>query len=332
MCELSSSTSPIACTRRLSLDTRVLSPRPVVPLSPVRVAIWVRRLPMFGPPRVCLPWIVRYGRATAMYRGQRRRKSAGRWRAVLGCNGQSFHFRSNLDECETTTAPQLRNLQRGAVRHLGAGRPSPGPRPDRHPRPDVPTAPAPCGAMPPNRWTRQTSPRPSAIDSARRHSAARKLALAGLSPLRSDRRQQDGSSPAPSSTKRSSSATGPTRIAAFAACARQPAPHRAGLEHPCQRPGSPPHCRRVAGAQTRRRRTAAPVSRPARRRRCQRALDRSADPRSLRPGRHRQQRRTHPRRSAAPGDPAAQLRGDGPEQGRRAVRAANTKTRSALDR
>ena len=39
MCELSSSTSPMAWTRRLSLDTRVLSPRPVVPLSPVRVAI-----------------------------------------------------------------------------------------------------------------------------------------------------------------------------------------------------------------------------------------------------------------------------------------------------
>jgi hypothetical protein len=28
------------------LETRVLSPRPVVPLSPVRVAICVRRLPI----------------------------------------------------------------------------------------------------------------------------------------------------------------------------------------------------------------------------------------------------------------------------------------------
>ena len=48
MLELSSSTSPMACTRRLFLETRVLSPRPVVPLSPVRVAICVSRLPMWG--------------------------------------------------------------------------------------------------------------------------------------------------------------------------------------------------------------------------------------------------------------------------------------------
>ena len=46
MQELSSSTSPMACTRKLSLLTRVLSPRPVVPLSPVRVAICVSRLDM----------------------------------------------------------------------------------------------------------------------------------------------------------------------------------------------------------------------------------------------------------------------------------------------
>jgi hypothetical protein len=42
----SSSTSPMACARPLALETRVLSPRPVVPSSPVRVAICVRRLPM----------------------------------------------------------------------------------------------------------------------------------------------------------------------------------------------------------------------------------------------------------------------------------------------
>ena len=36
----------MACTRRLFLDTRWLLPSPVVPLSPVRVAIWVSRLPM----------------------------------------------------------------------------------------------------------------------------------------------------------------------------------------------------------------------------------------------------------------------------------------------
>ena len=36
----------MACTRKLFLDTRWLLPRPVVPLSPVRVAICVSRLPM----------------------------------------------------------------------------------------------------------------------------------------------------------------------------------------------------------------------------------------------------------------------------------------------
>ncbi|RZJ07602.1 MAG: hypothetical protein EOO54_23345 [Haliea sp.] len=36
----------MACTRRLSLEMRVLSPRPVVPLSPVRVAIWESLLAM----------------------------------------------------------------------------------------------------------------------------------------------------------------------------------------------------------------------------------------------------------------------------------------------
>ena len=36
----------MACTRKLFLDTRELSPRPVVPLSPVRVAICVKRCPM----------------------------------------------------------------------------------------------------------------------------------------------------------------------------------------------------------------------------------------------------------------------------------------------
>ena len=43
---LSSSTSPMACTRKLFLLTRRLSPKPVVPSSPVRVAICVSRLPM----------------------------------------------------------------------------------------------------------------------------------------------------------------------------------------------------------------------------------------------------------------------------------------------
>src|SRR5471032_371933 len=37
---LSSSTSPMAWTRRLSLLVRLPSPRPVLPLSPVRVASW----------------------------------------------------------------------------------------------------------------------------------------------------------------------------------------------------------------------------------------------------------------------------------------------------
>lgn len=46
MCEFSSSTSPMAWMRRLFLETRWLLPRPVVPASPVRVAISVRRLPM----------------------------------------------------------------------------------------------------------------------------------------------------------------------------------------------------------------------------------------------------------------------------------------------
>ena len=44
--EFSSSTSPIAATRKWSLGTRLPSPRPVVPSSPVRVAICVRRLDM----------------------------------------------------------------------------------------------------------------------------------------------------------------------------------------------------------------------------------------------------------------------------------------------
>jgi hypothetical protein len=36
----------MACTRKLFLETRLLSPSPVVPPSPVRVAICVRRLAM----------------------------------------------------------------------------------------------------------------------------------------------------------------------------------------------------------------------------------------------------------------------------------------------
>src|SRR5438552_14725921 len=45
---LSSSTSPIAATRASALLTRLPSPRPVVPPSPVRVAMADRRLPMLG--------------------------------------------------------------------------------------------------------------------------------------------------------------------------------------------------------------------------------------------------------------------------------------------
>ena len=52
MCEFNSSTSPMACTRKLFLDTRWLLPKPVVPSSPVRVAICVSRLPMVFP--LCL--------------------------------------------------------------------------------------------------------------------------------------------------------------------------------------------------------------------------------------------------------------------------------------
>ena len=44
--ELSSSTSPMAWMRALSLLVRLPSPRPVLPLSPVRVAIFESRLPM----------------------------------------------------------------------------------------------------------------------------------------------------------------------------------------------------------------------------------------------------------------------------------------------
>src|SRR5438067_3424328 len=44
--ELSSSTSPIAATRGSDLLTRLPSPRPVVPSSPVRVAIAESRCPM----------------------------------------------------------------------------------------------------------------------------------------------------------------------------------------------------------------------------------------------------------------------------------------------
>src|SRR6185369_17639887 len=44
--EFSSSTSPMASMRRLSLVVRLPSPRPVVPASPVRVTILDRRLPL----------------------------------------------------------------------------------------------------------------------------------------------------------------------------------------------------------------------------------------------------------------------------------------------
>ena len=46
--ELSSSTSPIACTRSASLSIRLPSPRPVVPASPVRVAIFESLLPIIS--------------------------------------------------------------------------------------------------------------------------------------------------------------------------------------------------------------------------------------------------------------------------------------------
>ena len=53
-------------------------------------------------------------------------------------------------------------------------------------------------------------------------------------------------------------------------------------------------------------------------------LDAGADPPIVRPGRHRQRWPAHPGRRPAPGDPAAQLRGHGPEQGRRPDSAPNT--------
>src|SRR6476646_9100410 len=49
MAQLSSSTSPIAATLGSDLLTRLPSPKPVVPASPVRVEIAERRLPMPSP-------------------------------------------------------------------------------------------------------------------------------------------------------------------------------------------------------------------------------------------------------------------------------------------
>ena len=195
--------------------------------------------------------------------------------------------------------PQLRNLQRGAVRHLGAGRPPPGPRPDRHPlQPQPPKPPLRPMAAPsrPTAGRGKTSPRPSSASTptATVNSAARKprcwpacrATSIGSTPTRTAR------SPAPSSTKRSSSATGPTRIAAFAACARQAGAARS-------RKGSPMNilsASRIATAvclaigppaRRRRRLPHASASAPGRARQpaaSRRALDRSADPRSLRHG------------------------------------------------
>ena len=88
MWELSSSTSPMACTRRLSLEMRVLSPRPVVPSSPVRVAICVRRLPIAVPLiAVSFVSIVRQP-ANRMFPRKRQARLLAR-RSGLGCNA---HF------------------------------------------------------------------------------------------------------------------------------------------------------------------------------------------------------------------------------------------------
>jgi hypothetical protein len=46
MCEFNSSTSPKLWMRTWLLGTRVLLPKPVLPASPVRVAMALNRLPM----------------------------------------------------------------------------------------------------------------------------------------------------------------------------------------------------------------------------------------------------------------------------------------------
>ena len=248
------------------------------------------------------------------------------------------------DACETTTTPQLRSLQRGAVRHHGAGRPLQArAQIATSSTPPSQSTPAPNGgAIPPNRWTRE-QPHPGL--QARRHRRRRPtqppgslaVALACRATSIRSTPTRTARSPAPSSTKRSSSATGPTRIAAFAACARQAGVARstkgvsmnilsAARNAAADLPGDRFRRRTDAAAF----RTAS-ASAPGRARQpacSSRALDRGADPRSLRHGRYRQQRRTHPSGSAAPGGHAAQLRRHGPEQGRRADTLPNMKRRS----
>jgi hypothetical protein len=105
MCELSSSTSPMAAMRGWNLGTRVLSPRPVLPSSPVRVAICVSRLPMVSVVSgFAWPRIVRqraplsasqptrfFTRRTQMLVQATAGKSAGSLR-LLQCNEGLFHF------------------------------------------------------------------------------------------------------------------------------------------------------------------------------------------------------------------------------------------------
>mmetsp|Transcript_59447 Transcript_59447/g.140626 ORF Transcript_59447/g.140626 Transcript_59447/m.140626 type:complete len:229 (+) Transcript_59447:517-1203(+) len=81
--ELSSSTSPMACTRRWSLGTRLPSERPVVPSSPVRVAIWERRLPIWRSARVVRPPLSSVPASAAVERRLGRRRRVGMQAGVL---------------------------------------------------------------------------------------------------------------------------------------------------------------------------------------------------------------------------------------------------------
>ena len=258
-------------------------------------------------------------------------------RALLGCNGRPSTSGATSDASETTTTPQLRNLQRGAVRHLGAVRPPPA----RAQIATVSTASLPTS--PCAQWRRHPAqPLDARTTSpglqARRHRQRRptqppgSLAVGrpvaatsiGSTPTRTAR------SPAPSSTKRSSSATGPTRIAASAACARQAgaagSTESESHEHPFRRPQ---RRSRLPGDRVRRRADAAallhrlPASRPPGRARQPAASAARWTVAQIREAFDIADTDSNgeltPRGSAAPGDPAAQLRGDGPEQGRRTV-------------
>ncbi len=90
-----SSTSPMACGRPLFLETRVLSPRPVVPSSPVRVAICVRRLPIknssLNARQRAVAAIVRYMVQANVGAGNSPQKS---WTSVgqVRCNGRMLNL------------------------------------------------------------------------------------------------------------------------------------------------------------------------------------------------------------------------------------------------